>query len=125
MNQIALTGRLTRDPELRSTRSGEDVCAMRLASGGPEEANTVFVDVTAFGPLASNAEYLGQGRALAVAGRLAYSGPPPRARARPPVRPRALGPPSGLLHAPGRPQHERRHGAPVRYPRPAASTMPV
>ena len=73
MNQIALTGRLTRDPKLRSTRSGEDVCAMRLASGGPEEANTVFVDVTAFGPLQSNcAEYLGQGRGLAVAGRLAY-----------------------------------------------------
>ncbi len=74
MNQIGLTGRLTRDPELRSTRSGEDVCALRLAVDGPEEADTVFVDVTAFGPLASNcAEYLGQGRALAVAGRLAYS----------------------------------------------------
>jgi len=74
VNQIGLTGRLTRDPELRSTHSGEDVCAMRLAVDGPDEANTVFVDVTAFGPLASNcAEYLGQGRALAVSGRLAYS----------------------------------------------------
>lgn len=74
MNQIGLTGRLTRVPELRSTRSGEDVCALRLAVDGPEEADTVFVDVAAFGPLAGNcAEYLDQGRAVAVAGRLHYS----------------------------------------------------
>lgn len=73
MNQIGLTGRLTRDPELRSTRSGADVCAMRLAVDGPEET-TVFVDVTAFGQLAGNcSEHLGQGRAVAVSGRLAYS----------------------------------------------------
>ena len=74
INRVVLTGNLTRDPELRSTRSGEDVCAMRLAVDGPEETNTVFVDVTAFGDLASNcAEYLGQGRGVAVSGRLAYS----------------------------------------------------
>ncbi len=73
MNQVALTGRLTRDPEMRSTRSSDDVCAMRLAVDGPEES-TVFVDVTAFGGLAGNcAEYLSKGRAVAVSGRLAYS----------------------------------------------------
>lgn len=73
MNQVGLTGRLTRDPEMRSTKSGEDVCGMRLAVDGPDE-NTTFVDVTAFGGLASTCgEYLEKGRAVAVSGRLAYS----------------------------------------------------
>ena len=73
MNQIGLTGRLTRDPEMRATRAGDDVCAMRLAVDGPEE-NTVFVDVTAFHQLGGNcSEYLSKGRAVAVSGRLAYS----------------------------------------------------
>ncbi len=74
MNSVNLTGRLTRDPEMRATAGGEDVCAMRLAVDGPEERQTTFVDVTAFGALARNCgEYLAQGRAVAVAGRLAYS----------------------------------------------------
>jgi single-strand DNA-binding protein len=73
MNHVGLTGRLTRDPEMRSTKSGEDVCGMRLAVDGPDE-NTTFVDVTAFGGLAGNCgEYLEKGRAVAVSGRLAYS----------------------------------------------------
>jgi len=73
MNQVGLTGRLTRDPEMRSTRSGDDVCGMRLAVDGPEE-NTTFVDVTAFAGLAKNCgEYLEKGRAVAVSGRLGYS----------------------------------------------------
>ena len=73
MNQVGLTGRLTRDPQTRSTRTGDDVCAMRLAVDGPEE-HTTYVDVTAFSALATNcAEYLEKGRAVAVSGRLAYS----------------------------------------------------
>lgn len=73
MNQVALTGRLTRDPEMRMTPGGDEVCAMRLAVDGPDE-NTTFVDVTAFAQLAKNCgEYLEKGRAVAVSGRLSYS----------------------------------------------------
>ncbi len=62
MNRLALTGHLTGDPELRSTRSGVDACVMRLAVDGPEEANPVFVDVMAFGDLANTcARYLAHG----------------------------------------------------------------
>jgi len=31
MNNVNVTGRLTRDPELRSTGSGDSICKMRLA----------------------------------------------------------------------------------------------
>jgi single-strand DNA-binding protein len=78
MNSIQLIGRLTRDPELRSTQSGGSVCELRLAvprrrgrGRGGEDRGAVFVDVTAFGALADNcAEYLASGRRVAVAGRL-------------------------------------------------------
>ena len=78
MNSINLVGRLTRDPELRSTPSGTSVAGMRLAiprrpkNGEPQDP--VYVDVTAFGTLADNCgEYLAKGRRVAVAGRLEYS----------------------------------------------------
>lgn len=74
MNAVHLTGRLTRDPELRSRSNGESVCAMRLAVDGPRDGSTTFIDVAAFDRLADNCgEYLSQGRAVAVSGRLAYS----------------------------------------------------
>lgn len=72
MNAVHLTGRLTRDPELRHT-ADKDVCRIRLAVDGPKDSDTTFVDVTVFGALAGNCgEYLSQGRAVAVSGRLAY-----------------------------------------------------
>lgn len=74
MNAVHLTGRITKDPEMRTTSTDTDVCAMRLAVDGPRDADTAFIDVTAFGPLAANcAEYLSKGRAVAVSGRLSYS----------------------------------------------------
>jgi len=73
MNAVHLTGRLTRDPEMRPTASGADICGIRLAVDGPRDADTTFIDVTAFGKLAGNcAEYLTQGRPIAVSGRLSY-----------------------------------------------------
>jgi single-strand DNA-binding protein len=78
MNSINLVGRLTRDPELRSTPGDLKVAGMRIAiprrpKNGEQQA-PVYVDVTAFGKLAENcAEYLGKGRRVAVAGRLEYS----------------------------------------------------
>jgi hypothetical protein len=47
---------------------------MRLAVDGPRDGATTFIDVTAFDRLADNCgEYLSQGRAVAVSGRLTYS----------------------------------------------------
>ena len=72
MNNVSLTGRLTRDPEMRSTADDADVCAMRLAVDGPDDSPT-YIDVTAFGGLAANCgEYLAKGRPIAVSGRLSY-----------------------------------------------------
>ena len=76
MNSITLTGRLTRDPELRTTHSGMAVTDFRLAiqrrrSREGEDRGAVYVDVTCFGGLGESvAQYLEQGRQVAVSGRL-------------------------------------------------------
>ena len=74
MNSIQLIGRLTRDPELRSTGSGKPVSNMRLAvSRRDRDAAPVYVDVVAYDALANVcAEHLEKGRQIAVSGRLDY-----------------------------------------------------
>ncbi|MDQ2761320.1 MAG: single-stranded DNA-binding protein [Actinomycetota bacterium] len=78
MNTVNLTGRLTRDPELRST-SGTTVGKMRVALGRPkdkngEDAGADYVDVTVFGRQAEVcAEFLATGRRIGVEGRLSHS----------------------------------------------------
>ena len=74
--RLSLTGRLTADPELRSTHSGASVGQLRLAvprrrGRDGEDRGAVFVDVVTFGRLAESCgEYLAQGRQVAVSGRL-------------------------------------------------------
>ncbi|MDQ3240512.1 MAG: single-stranded DNA-binding protein [Actinomycetota bacterium] len=76
MNSINLTGRLTRDPELRTTNSGTSVGDLRLAvprrrGKDGEDRGAVFVDVVTFGGLAQVCgEHLEKGRQVAVSGRL-------------------------------------------------------
>jgi len=76
MNSINLTGRLTADPELRTTPSGASVGNMRIAVArrrgrDGEDRGAVFVDVTTFGRLAESVgQYLEKGRQVAVSGRL-------------------------------------------------------
>jgi len=74
-------GNLTRDPELRSTPSGQSVCSFSLAlnrsykgaDGNWQEA-TDYVDVVAWGPLGERvAQYLTKGRPALVSGRLQSS----------------------------------------------------
>ncbi len=74
MNNIQLIGRLTRDPELRSTNSGKAVANMRLAvSRRDRDADPVYVDVVAFDGLAETCgAHLEKGRQVAVSGRLDY-----------------------------------------------------
>ncbi len=80
-NQVILMGNLTRDPELRSTPSGQSVCSFSLAlnrsykgaDGNWQEA-TDYVDVVAWGPLGERvAQYLTKGRPALVSGRLQSS----------------------------------------------------
>ena len=77
-NQVVLMGNLTRDPELRSTNSGQSVCNFSLAlnrsykdaSGEWQEA-TDYIDVIAWGPLGERIQqYVTKGRPVLVSGRL-------------------------------------------------------
>jgi len=79
INRVVLLGRLTRDPELRSTSSGTSVCRMRVAcnSGwrdketGEFSERPNFFDVSVFGASGEAcARFLTKGRPIAVDGRL-------------------------------------------------------
>lgn len=78
LNKVFLTGRLTRDPELRYLPSGTPLCKMGLAVSrnyktreGDRREETLFIDVTAW---RGTAEYCGEnlkkGRPLMVEGTL-------------------------------------------------------
>ena len=73
MNKLTIIGNLTRDPELRTTTSGVNVCSFTVAVNkrnkreGEEEAD--FFRVSAWRGLADIcAKYLGKGRKVAVVG---------------------------------------------------------
>jgi single-strand DNA-binding protein len=77
MNTVTLTGRLTTDPELRSTTNGS-VASLRLAVQRPrkdgEDQGADYVDITVFGRQADTvAQYLAKGRKVAIEGRLHHS----------------------------------------------------
>jgi single-strand DNA-binding protein len=72
INQVILMGRLTRDPEVRTTTTGKTIASFSLAvdRGGQDDA-TDFFEVTAWeklGELVS--QYLSKGRRCLVQGRL-------------------------------------------------------
>jgi single-strand DNA-binding protein len=73
MNTVSLIGRLTRDPELRTTHSGQAVCNMRVAVDAFGADKTLYIDVSSFGESArACGEHLTRGRLVGVAGRLVY-----------------------------------------------------
>lgn len=74
MNSINLTGRLTKDPEVRQLESGTTVCQLRLAVDGLGRNNEVgYIDVASFGNSAKAAgETLTKGWLVGVSGRLEY-----------------------------------------------------
>lgn len=80
INVIALTGNLTRDPEIRSTQGGMSICTLRVAcnsrakaASGEWEDKPNYFNVTVFGATADNcAKFLEKGRPVAVSGRLAW-----------------------------------------------------
>ena len=76
INRVVLVGRLTRDPELRTTTTGKSVCGFGIAvtkrikpQDGSPDAD--FFSVTAWGQTAEYvSNYLHKGRLVAVDGRL-------------------------------------------------------
>ena len=74
MNRVLLTGRLTRDPEMRGLASGKNVTTFTVASneflgGGKEKAE--YHAVVTWDRLAEIAgRYLGKGQQVAIEGRL-------------------------------------------------------
>ena len=77
LNEVVISGRLTRDSELRYTPSGTAVTDVVIASNrnwskdGEKQEETTFVDVTIWGKQAESLHtYLVKGRHLMIVGRL-------------------------------------------------------
>jgi single-strand DNA-binding protein len=82
INRVTLTGNLTRDPELRTTPSGFQICELRVAVNTRRKDNQSgewvdkpnYFDVKIFGRQGENAsQYLSKGRPVAIDGRLDWS----------------------------------------------------
>lgn len=80
INKVILIGNLGRDPELRSTGSGQAVCEFSLATSekyrdrdGQNQERTEWHRIVVWGPQAeSAAKYLTKGRTVYIEGRLQY-----------------------------------------------------
>jgi single-strand DNA-binding protein len=74
MQRLTFTGRLTRDPELRSLPSGQTVCKLRLAVDDMASGHrTGYITVSSFGKAGeAAATVLSTGWLVAVDGRLEY-----------------------------------------------------
>lgn len=76
MNRVNLIGRLTKDPEIRTTQGGLTVATYTLAVDRPvkkegEERNADFIRCTSFGKTAEFCErYLVKGTKIGVDGRI-------------------------------------------------------
>lgn len=82
INRVILIGRLTRDPELKSTNSGNYFCRFSLASNrniynkqtGESRDEVGFFDCVAWGKSAETIhKYLQKGRRICVEGNLRWS----------------------------------------------------
>ena len=71
LNQVTLMGRLTKDPELKTTNSGKNICAFTLAVNGFQEDKTNFIECKAWGKTAELvSKYVAKGQRLLVTGEL-------------------------------------------------------
>ncbi|MGZ6315180.1 MAG: single-stranded DNA-binding protein, partial [Candidatus Limnocylindrales bacterium] len=74
MNKVLLTGRLTRDPELRSLASGSSVATFAVATNefrGNGKEHAEYHNVVVWDRLAQVCgQYLGKGQQVAIEGRL-------------------------------------------------------
>lgn len=74
MNHVSLIGRLTRDPEIRATQSGEQIAKYTLAVDRPtknSEQTADFISCVAFGKAAEFAQrFLSKGVKIGIDGRI-------------------------------------------------------
>jgi len=78
LNKVMLIGNLTRDPEVRTTATGQSVCSFGLATNrrwndkdGQKQEAVEFHNVVAWGKLAEICgQYLNKGKKMYVEGRL-------------------------------------------------------
>ena len=73
MNKIFITGRLTRNPELRHTDSGMAICRFTFASNKhvKGEQKTTFINIVTFAKTAENCDrFLSKGNKVAIVGEL-------------------------------------------------------
>lgn len=74
MNKLTIIGNLTRDPELRTTSAGKDVCTFTVAvnrrkTGNNQQQEADFFRVSAWDGLAKSCgQFLEKGRKVAVVG---------------------------------------------------------
>jgi single-strand DNA-binding protein len=74
MNKLYIIGNLTRDPELRTTQGGKDVCTFTVAvnrrkTGNNQQPEADFFRVSAWDNLAKTCnQYLSKGSKVAVVG---------------------------------------------------------
>lgn len=79
MNKLTIIGNLTRDPELRTTQSGLNVCSFTVAVNRRKTANNQqpeadYFRVSAWRQLGENChKYLAKGRKVAVVGSVSVS----------------------------------------------------
>ncbi len=70
-NQITIVGRLTSDPELRTTTGGKSVASFSVAVNWGKDSGTTFFRCQAWGNEAEFVtNYLGKGRLVLVSGRI-------------------------------------------------------
>lgn len=76
MNQITIIGNLTKEPELRSTQAGVNVCGFTVAVNRPKTPNNPnpgadYFNVNAWRGLGENcAKFLDKGKKVCVVGRI-------------------------------------------------------
>ena len=78
LNNVQLIGRLTRDPEVRTTPTGKNVCSFSIATGftwndqqGQKKEQTEFHNIVAWGKLGDIiGQYMKKGRQIYIEGRL-------------------------------------------------------
>jgi len=78
LNKVMLIGRLTRDPEIKTTTSGQNVAKVSIATnrvwndkGGQKQEKTEFHNIVIWGRLAEIAgQYLSKGQEVYFEGRL-------------------------------------------------------
>ena len=75
MNHLMIIGNLTRDPEMKATRDGKELCQFTVAVARKKDRETSdFFRVTAWGELGKNCHrFLAKGKKVAVTGSVSAS----------------------------------------------------